>query len=142
MYLNKEYIKEVFNEQILPKFCIYIHNNHYSLDEKELRGELFTKIRRHLPELTNPTTYGLTQNNIDYLGVNKDGIIVSLNFNVGYQSRQNGIREVVEVLNEIIKKLNFDYKQHLLNINMSTVVEKMEEYNRPPIPRIPDHLIN
>lgn len=139
MYLNKEHITKVFEVDILPAFCSFISKNYYNLEENAMRGELFTKIRRHLPELTNPSTYNLGPTNIDYIGVSKEGVITTLGFNEHYYGNKSGLKKVVEVLNSIISEINFDFEKYILDYNMTQTIYNINMYN---IPIMPEHCKN
>lgn len=112
MYINEEYITKMFEEQILPEFVRFVYKQKRSNIEKgQLEGELFTKIRRYLPDFVTPSDYNFSKNNIEPIGISWNGEITKISFRTHYTASDGKkIQELVNLFNKIVNNTDFNFE--------------------------------
>lgn len=107
----------------LSKFIIRnkMFNNHQQL----IKGEAYTLIRRHLPELVTGSGETINIRNIQDVKYNYNtGEIISFSFCKSYSSS-----DLVPELNQILDELNLNYSNINLSISLENITNKIENYN-------------
>lgn len=118
MYINETHILNTFKKFIIPEFQGYLKkHNGFGKQQRELKGELFTKIRRYLKDYIDSTSYSINIKNIDNIGVDRDNNLISLKFiKFSYNFNDDQIKiiklfnKAVDNLEEDISDISFKYK--------------------------------
>lgn len=123
--LDVKYIQSKFDTEIIPSLVKFVQLNHIKVEQNVIQGEFFTLIRRHLPEITKEkASYSISLINIDLIGVNRDGKIVSIGFSTGSYNRYKQLEETVDTLNEVLKKSVFE-NISMLSFNLDRIINSV-----------------
>jgi hypothetical protein len=127
---SRKHMQETLEQYIIPNFVIFVKKNHDKVEEKVLRGEFFTLFRRYLPELTNQkSSYRISLSNINYIGVSKDGNIISVSFSSSIHDRHSRIGEVVDMLNAILDSTSFDHSPEIVAFKLDRLMDSIRYIN-------------
>lgn len=124
---NKEELIKGFNI-ILPELGAYVIENRLKLDAATLKGEFYTKIRRYLPQLTNPSSNPITKNNIEtiYFDINT-GVIQHINFLCSHGGCYKP--DLIDTLNNILSTIDMDFKEFAFEKKVEDIIYKVNIYN-------------
>ncbi|MBV1928766.1 MAG: hypothetical protein KUG81_04565 [Gammaproteobacteria bacterium] len=126
MFLDKKIVTSAFKNEILPSLAKFVANNIHSTHNSAFRGEFYTLIRRHLNFLTNPSSFNIMLNNIEEIGVTNEGVITAIGFNnQGYSSNRASKREAVEILNNVLKDIDYNFNDYKLKSTLNSIVDKI-----------------
>tara|TARA_R110000851_G_scaffold315229_5_gene477602 strand:- start:4778 stop:5170 length:393 start_codon:yes stop_codon:yes gene_type:complete len=124
--LAKDYIQSILEEHILPNLARFVKKHHTTVDQKVIQGEFFTLIRRHLSDLTNEkASYSINLANIDIIGINREGTIISIGFTMGPFNRYSRAQDTIELLNDLLDKSDFDYSKSILAHNLTGITDSL-----------------
>ena len=124
--IAKDYVQHQLESAVLPALATFVKNNHHKVKQQVIKGEFFTQMRRHLPEIAGTKAqYGITLENVDIVGVNRDGDIVSLGFSCKAHNRYSRVKETVELLNSLLDSASFDYSKSILGHNLDRITDSL-----------------
>ncbi len=125
--MNKQAIK-IELRVVIPALCLFAYKNRLSFNVSEItKGEFYTLLRRHAKHnLFKPSGAGINMKNIECLVI--DGVIESLELNRS-QYGGNYSNAKIDLYNECIDELNFDFKQLCFEAQMKSIVSTVNNHN-------------
>lgn len=124
--ISKEHIKKMLETQILPSLSSFIKENYFKVDQKVLKGEFYTQMRRHLKELTDEkSSYKITINHFDPIGVDRQGNIISIGFSSVCHDRHSRTKEIIDLLNEVLDESSFNFSDYILAHKLDKIIDSL-----------------
>ena len=132
MYFNEQAIERIFETEIIPSFTNYVAKHYYKLSEDQLKGELFTQIRRHIPELVEKKNsrgqaeYAITIKNIDRIAMTRQGEIIGIAFCTYRNVLSNQAhRHIIDILNKIMSNIIINVSKAYFKHKLDKIIQRV-----------------
>ena len=125
MYYNKETIDEELKECIIETIG-YISNSSIPLTDKEVIGDLFTRLRRRLIHLVVPSSTNIQPCNIDLFYNDVKREITYLKFKSNYGGCTNV--DLIQLLNQALEKTNIDFSNEQFKSKINKIITSLQYY--------------
>lgn len=127
MYYNKEELKTKL-KLVLLDLANYIYKYRIVQDKKQIKGEFFTMLRRHLPQLVNVSRHNaITTKNIEDIHYDLNtGELLYLRFISNYGACT--CKETIKMLNDLISELNIDFKKYSFEKSIDDPINAIKNF--------------